>query len=143
MRPSSAPTDSSAPYRFIDKAAVVLCVATLAILYVFLFRIVEGSWMNMVRDSGHLLVPIVVYLGLVVSITLAVERRGGNPKRWWVLVLLPACGALAGFAGHLIDPPHSMLRAAMTTGAGYGVMHALYLGWTWRREARRARPAAV
>jgi len=52
--------------------------------------------MNMLRDSGHVLVPIVVYLGLVVSITLAVERRGGNAKRWWVLVLLPACGALAG-----------------------------------------------
>src|SRR5690349_24313517 len=96
----SAPTSSAAPNRSIDKAAVVVCVATLAVLYVFLFRAVEGSWMNMLRDSGHMLVPIVVYLGLVVSITWAVARRGGNAKRWWLLVLLPACGALAGLVGH-------------------------------------------
>lgn len=140
---SSAPTSSGAPIRFIDKAAVVVCVATLAVLYVFLFRVVEGSWMTMLRDGGHMLVPIVVYLGLVVSITLAVERRGGNAKRWWLLVLLPACGAFAGLVGHMIDPTHSILRPAMTTGAGYGVMHALYLWWAWRREARRTRPAAV
>src|SRR5690242_7397022 len=125
----SAPSRSAASKRSIDKAAVAVSVATLAVLYVFLFRVVEGSWMNMLRDSGHVLVPIVVYLGLVVSITLAVERRGGNAKRWWVLVLLPACGALAGLVAQRIDPTHSTLQAAMTAGAGYGVMHALYLWW--------------
>lgn len=140
---SSVPTSSGVPNRFIDRAAVVACVVTLAVLYVFLFRVVEGSWMNMLRDSGHMLVPMLVYLGLVVSITLAVMRRGGNAKRWWLLVLLPGCGAFSALVGHMIDPTQGPLRAAMTTGAGYGVMHALYLWWAWRREARRARPAAV
>lgn len=142
MPQSSAPTVAD-PKRFIDKAAVIVCVATLAVLYVFLFRILEGSWMNMLRDSGHMLVPVVVYLGLVVGTALAVERCHGDAKRWWLLVLLPGFGALAGVVGHVLDPGHGMLRAAMTTGAGYGVMHAVYLWWAWRREARRAQSAAV
>ena len=139
-RSSAVPAE---PKRFIDRAAVVALVATLVILYAFLFRILEGSWINLLRDSGHTVVPVVVYLGLVMTIVLAMERRGGNPKRWWLLAVLPGCGALAGALGHVVDPNHSTLRAAMMAGVGYGVMHALYLWWAWRREARRTRPAAV
>jgi hypothetical protein len=131
------------PERRIDKAAVLVCAAMLAALYVFLFRVLDGGWMNMVRDGGRMIVPVLVYLGLVASILVPVARRGGNTRRWWVLCLLPVCGALSGIVAHLLEPGRGPLLAPMVAGAWYGVMHALYLHWAWRRDARRADPAAA
>ena len=133
----------SLPERRIDKAAVLLCAAMLVALYVFLFRVVEGGWMNMVRDGGHMIVPVLVYVELVASILVPIARRSGNTRRWWVLCLLPVCGALSGMVAHILEPRRGALVEPMVAGVWYGVMHALYLHWAWRRDARRAGPAAA
>jgi len=99
--------------------------------------------MNMVRDSAHMIVPVIVYFGLVLGIMVPVARRGANARRWWILLLLPVCGALGGLVAHLLDAGRGSVLLPMVTGVWYGVIHALYLHWSWRRDARRARPAAA
>jgi len=133
----------SLPERRIDKAAVLLCAAMLVALYVFLFRILEGGWMSMVRDGGHMIVPVLAYAGLMASILVPVARRGGSTRRWWVLCLLSVCGAIGGIVAHVLEPGGGALIDPMVAGVWYGVMHALYLHWAWRRDARRAGLAAA
>lgn len=115
----------------------------LAGLYLFLFRVLEGSWTDMVRDSARMTLPVVAYLGLLLSILLPITRRGGNPRRWWLLLLLPAFGAVGGVVAHVLDPARGTLAKPVMTGVWYGVFHALYLNWSWRRDARRARAGAA
>jgi hypothetical protein len=120
-----------------DKAVVLLCWTMAFALYLFLFRVLEGSWGELVRDFGGVIAPVAVYLGLVMSIMIP-ARRAGTANRWWVLLLLPLCGALAGLAAHAIDPERGTLANATAMGVFYGSMHALLLRWSYRREARRA-----
>ena len=134
------PTSNPTPERPIDKAVVLACGAALAVLFVFLLWVVEGGWMNLVRNLGGMAAPFVVYLGLTAAILVVPARGGGKTMRWWLLLLLPVCGAVAGAVAHLTDPEPPHLGPAIVMGAAYGALHAFWLRRIWQREARRASP---
>lgn len=125
-----------------DRAVVLLCWAALFALYLFLFRVLEGSWTNLVQDFGRIIAPVVVYLGLVVTIMM-LARRAGAAQRWWVLLLLPASGAVAGIVAHAIGRERGTVQGAIMLGVFYGLIHALLLRWSYRRDAGRAQTAAA
>ncbi|MFL5563251.1 MAG: hypothetical protein ACJ79K_17430 [Gemmatimonadaceae bacterium] len=108
-----------------------------------LFRLMDGSWSQVARTAGSALVILALYAAPVGGIAVVFHRRGQTVKRWWFLALLPVWGALAGAGVGLVDPGPAGVRSPIIHGIVYGVPHALYLRWAWRREARRARPAAA
>ena len=113
------------------------------VLMVVLFRLMDGSWSRVGRTAGSAVAILVLYGGPVVAIALAFQRRGQSMKRWWFLALLPVWGALAGAGVGLIDPSPAGVRSTIFHGIVYGGLHALYLRWSWQREAGRAGQAAA
>jgi hypothetical protein len=126
----------------LDKTVVGFHAAVLVVLYIFLFRVVEGSWSNMLHNTVRLVTPIVVYFALVAGMAVTGTRRKVNLKRWWFLLLLPVCGALAAIAGRAVEPGSGSVMPAVVTGVWYGALHALFLWWSWR-GARRAGAASA
>jgi len=104
---------------------------------VVLFRLMEGSWGEVGRTVASVLAILTLYAAPVAAIAVVGVRRGRTVKRWWFLALLPICGALAGAGVGYVDPGPAGLKSPITQGIVYGLLHALYLRWSWRREARR------
>ena len=121
----------------------VIAIAFVLGLMVVLFRLIDGSWNQVARTAASAIVILVLYAAPLAGIAVVFHRRGQTVKHWWFLALLPVWGALAGAGVGLVDPGPGGVKASMIHGIVYGLLHALYLRWAWRREARRAGPAAA
>ena len=127
----------------LDKTVVAIIAATLVVLYLFLWHVLEGSWAGMLTRVIDVVVPVAVYLALIAGVALLRTRRGGGIAHSWFLLLLPLFGAAAGVVAELLDiGPGDIVQSAVT-GACYGAMHALLLRWSWRRAAQRSSAPAA
>jgi hypothetical protein len=123
----------------LDRTVATLVVATLVALYIFLVRVLEGSWSAMLGRVTGVLVPMAIYFGLIAAIAMVSTRRGADTKRWWFLLLLPLCGAIAGVAARAVGTYSGTMMQGAVAGVGYGALHALLLRWSWRSADRQSR----
>ena len=131
--PSPTPPAES----LLDKGAVFGVGALLIGLFLFLARTLAGSWAPLGREVLVACQILLIYFGPLVAAAFFAERRGVAVKRWWFLAMLPVLGALTGWVvWHIDREPAGPIRSVFL-GVWYGLLHALYLNWSWRRQRRR------
>ena len=117
-----------------ERNVVLIVALVLVALYVFLGRVVLGSWPALLAPLGAGLVYVVALQPLR-----RVVLRPGRPAAL-ALCWLPACGVLAGLTWLALDSSPAGAIPCMAAGGLAGASHAAIL----LRRLRRARsPNAV
>jgi hypothetical protein len=128
----SAPT----PVDRLGFGALVVCVAMVGGTYLFIGNVLSGGWLPLILRIAGSLIALVLYFGILYLAGRGLAATGRGPRSRWLLVVFPVAGAIAGMAYIAVVPFASPGRGDMI-GAWYGLLHALYVWWWWRRiEAR-------